>query len=192
MSVTLLSLLAPFQTTGAYEVKLPPSPYETTNATIRNIRASYLALNKAFPAAQCLAKVKGQDSKGQELYTNIYGQHAITICLDSFNATERLLSRVKSPDTVNGMNRMLENLLRCVNTPYAAGLRNFLFEVFRHNADCCAYQTDYDDGEYLLLMNDPKNRTQIEINVLTLTAELPVMTQAPQRVQASRSRAIPA
>lgn len=163
---------------------LPLSPYTTVNPTIRNIRASLVALNKAFPAETSLVKAHERDHKGQERYTNIYAGHAITVCLDSFNATERLLSRVKSPDTVLNMNRMLANLQRCVNAPYGEGLRNFLFEVFRHNAEHCSYQTDYDDGEYLLLMNDPKNRTQIEISVCTLVADATVVS-APAPVKVS-------
>lgn len=168
MSATPVSLLHPLLVKETAVPSLSLNPYSSTNPTVRNIRTSVQAVLSACAPEHVSSNLKEFTKGSTELHTLSFAHHALVVQMDSFNATERLLSKVKSPDTVLSMNRMLDNLSSVVQTPYAGALRNFLFEVFRHNADTCTYQTDYEEGEYTLLLHDAKSRTQITISIETL------------------------
>ena len=174
MPVMPIPLLHPslVKETAAYS--LLSNPYSSANSTVRNIRTSLQAVLSACAPEHVSSNLKEFTRGNTERHTLLFTHHALVVQMDSFNATERLLSKIKSPDTALGMNRMLDNLSSAVVTPYANALRNFLFEVFRHNAAECTYETDYEEGEYTLMLHDAKNRTQISISIQTLSQAEPL------------------
>lgn len=144
----------------------------------------------ANPHSQGLS-LEPRSGSCREQYVVRMAGHTLKVILTSYKPGEQMLYNVRKPDTALKIQQMAESIVRNIPFPYVRDLGIFLMAVFTRNSDTCQFTADSYDDEWTLVFSDPKNRTQVAIELIP--SELIAITRTSPLAKArAKGRKAPA
>lgn len=152
--------------------------YGATGSSLLSIRTDLKTFSEnANPHSQGLSLLKSTRNC-REQYVIRLAQHTVLIALTSYKAGENMGLTVRKPDTALKVQQAANSIQQHVTWPYAADLIRLINAIFHRNSPTCQFLTDSYDDEWTMVFSDPKNRTQMTVDI-TESELVPVTRTSP-------------